>query len=185
MFMDFWHKHGSAILIISFMILSVIILRYMHTENVSAVSSSVYGPPAYKPPRETHTSGPGKRVSRGESECRRVLEDIFKKRFDSIRPDFLKNNVTSTETANYNLELDCFNKELGIAVEYNGRQHYEYVPFFHKNKEAFHNQKYRDELKRMICVRNSINLIEVPYTVKLGDIREHIINSLQKKSNNK
>ena len=25
------------------------------------------------------------------------------------------------------LEFDCFNKELLIACEYNGRQHYEYI----------------------------------------------------------
>ena len=48
---------------------------------------------------------------------------------------------------NFNLELDCFNKELRIGLEYNGVQHYKYVPYFHKNKEAFLNQKYRDDMK--------------------------------------
>ena len=38
---------------------------------------------------------------------------------------------------------------------------------FHKNKEHFLNQKYRDELKNMICKQNRILLIRVPYTIKI------------------
>ena len=109
---------------------------------------------------------PGK-TSKGEIECKRVLENYFNKPFDKERPGFLNNPVTGSK---HNLELDCFNKELGLAVEYSGRQHYHYVPFFHKNKEVFYNQKYRDELKRRMCKDNGVVLIEVPYTVKHKNI---------------
>ena len=78
------------------------------------------------------------------------------------------------------MELDCYNPELKLAVEYSGKQHYEYVPYFHKNKEAFLNQKYRDELKRRMCKDNMITLIEVPYTVKIQDIRGYLTNKLLK-----
>ena len=30
------------------------------------------------------------------------------------------------------MELDMYNKEIGVACEYNGKQHYEYVPYFHR-----------------------------------------------------
>ena len=113
--------------------------------------------------------------SRGEIECRRVLQLIFNRKFDKARPDFLRNPVTGGE---FNLELDCFDSELRIAVEYNGVQHYKYVPFFHKNKEAFLNQKYRDDMKRRICKENGILLIEVPYTLKIEDIKGFIEKSL-------
>ena len=103
--------------------------------------------------------------SKGEIECRRILETIFKVPFSKARPDFLKNPVTGN-----NLELDCFNATLKLGVEYNGQQHYSYTSFFHKNVEASINQKYRDELKRRMCQENGINLIEVPYTIKLNDI---------------
>jgi hypothetical protein len=115
------------------------------------------------------------RESRGETECRRVLESIFNRKFDKARPDFLRNPVTGGD---FNLELDCFNPSLKIAVEYNGVQHYQYIPFFHKNKEAFLNQKYRDDMKRRICRENGILLIEVPYTVKIQDIKSFIEDSL-------
>lgn len=117
------------------------------------------------------------RDSSGELECRRVLESIFNKSFAKSRPDFLRNPVTG---GLHNLELDCFNRELQLAVEYNGAQHYKYIPFFHKNKEAFRNQGYRDFMKRSMCRENNINLIEVPYTVKTKDIHDYLVKELKK-----
>jgi len=114
--------------------------------------------------------------SKGETECRKVMEDIFNTSFNKARPDFLRNTVTG---GLHNLELDCYSSKLRLAVEYNGIQHYKYVPFFHKNKEAFLNQKYRDYMKRQMCKENRIILIEVPYDVKISDIRSYIINQLK------
>ena len=115
--------------------------------------------------------------SKGEIECRKVIENIFKIPFPKCRPDFLKNQVTGS---NYNLELDCYNDKLKIAVEYNGSQHYKYNSYFHKNKDAFENQKYRDFMKKTLCEKNGILLIEVPYTIKIENIRNYIIQELKK-----
>lgn len=126
---------------------------------------------AYRPNRDSL----GKE-SKGETECRRVMEMIFKVPFRKKRPDFLRNDVTGGN----NLELDCYSEELKLAVEYNGAQHYKFIPFFHKNNEAFLNQKYRDELKRRMCKDNGIKLIEVPYTVNIDKIQDYLINKLMK-----
>lgn len=128
---------------------------------------------SYDPYRDSTAITPGE--SKPERECRRVLESIFNVPFNKCRPDVLRNNITK----NYNLELDCYNADLRLALEYNGQQHYKYIPYFHKNKEAFHNQQYRDELKRRICKEKGIRLIEVPYTVKLKDIEKYIIKKLK------
>ena len=128
----------------------------------SAPSNSRRGPP---------------RESKGEAECRRVLQSIFKKPFPTQRPDFLRNPVTG---GNFNLELDCYNAELGLAVEYNGVQHYKYSPYFHRSKDHFLNQKYRDDMKRRMCNDNRIVLIVVPHTVKLPDIRKFLVQQLRK-----
>lgn len=113
--------------------------------------------------------------SKPEIYCRQVLENYFNMPFAKARPDFLKNPVTE----NFNLELDCFNPNLRLAIEYNGIQHYKYTPFFHKNKETFMLQKYRDELKRRMCRDNRITLIEVPYTIKFNDIPRFILQQLE------
>ena len=85
------------------------------------------------------------------------------------------NSVTGS-----NLELDMFDRDLMLAVEYNGRQHYEYVPYFHRSRESFQNQKYRDRMKRESCRKLDINLIEVPYTVKNHEIEGYLIGELRK-----
>jgi hypothetical protein len=116
----------------------------------------------YVPMQQTQQrSPPVRKDSAGEIRSRAFLESYFGKTFPKSRPDFMVNPVTGSR---YNLELDCYNPELRLAVEYNGAQHYNYIPFFHKNKEAFYNQKYRDELKRIRCKELGIVLIEIPYT---------------------
>ena len=113
--------------------------------------------------------------SKGEIECRRVLETIFKQPFPKARPHFLFNPVTGE-----NLELDMFNGELKLACEYNGRQHYQFNSFMHRNnKSNFHNQQYRDKIKRDVCKKLGLHLIEVPYTVKHENIESFIIGKLR------
>jgi hypothetical protein len=102
-----------------------------------------------------------KKESTGETRARRFLEIYFNDTFPKSRPGFMVNHVTGSK---YNLELDCYNEKLRLAVEYNGAQHYNFTPFFHRNKEAFYNQKYRDELKRIRCKELGITFIEIPYT---------------------
>ena len=41
-------------------------------------------------------------------------------------------------------------------------------------------QKYRDDMKKRICKENNINLIEVPYTIKINDIEKYIIENCKK-----
>jgi hypothetical protein len=78
------------------------------------------------------------------------------------------------EVSGHQLELDCYNDELKIAVEYNGKQHYEFIPYFHSNKEAFQNMKYRDYMKQKLCSENGVKLIIVPYSVKHQEISDYI-----------
>ena len=114
--------------------------------------------------------------SRGEVECRRVMQKLFDKPFYKSRPRFLNNPVTFGTN---NLELDCYNEELKIAVEYDGAQHFKFISYFHKTYEGFLNQRYRDYMKEQMCKENNIKLIRVPYTVKIENIEAYIIKKLQ------
>jgi hypothetical protein len=122
-----------------------------------------------------YNKSPLPKCSKGEAECRRVLEKIFNVSFPNVRPNFMKNQVTGE-----NLELDMYNPGLKLACEYHGQQHYKFNKWMHKNSSNFQNQKYRDIMKRDLCKQYSINLIEVPYTVKHHEIETFIINRLKK-----
>jgi len=150
------HKF-ETLLILS--ILTILGLALFRTTSTGTWSDSYYYLPNLK--QQISTPPTPRKDSSGELRARAFLESYFKKSFPKSRPDFMVNTVTGSK---YNLELDCYNPELRLAVEYNGQQHYNYIPFFHKNKEAFYNHKYRDELKRIRCKEIGITLIEIPYT---------------------
>ena len=140
-------------------IIAIFLLAFTRIGSTGTWADTYHYLPTIKP-NPTTSSAPRK-DSQGEIRTRTYLESRFKKAFPKSRPDFMVNPVTGSK---YNLELDCYNPELRLAVEYNGAQHYVYNTFFHKNKEAFYNQKYRDELKRLRCKELGITLIEIPYT---------------------
>ena len=98
--------------------------------------------------------------SQGERRCREWLERRFQRRFDRVRPDWLRNPM---HTERRNLELDCYNEELKLAVEYNGRQHYFYTPKFHKSRQDFHYTQLKDKIKKELCHLHGIRLIVVPF----------------------
>jgi hypothetical protein len=179
-FDKFWEENGFDILVgIS---IGIILINYFYREGKKGTWDKTF----QRPTTITHTSNIYKsytptnsKDSKGEIECRRVLETIFKSPFPKTRPNILRNSVTSNDNTDFNLELDCYNQHLKIACEYNGAQHYKYIPHFHKSKDAFQNQKYRDYMKRDLCKKNGILLIEVPYTVKIEDIQDYIVKQLK------
>lgn len=174
-FKKYWNNNGFEIILVMSLIFIAIFSITRIGKKGTWSSSYFYGQeygPAYKSIRK---KGPPKESS-GEKECRRVLQKIFNKPFENCRPNFLSNPVTGDR---FNLELDCYEESLKLAVEYNGVQHYKYVPYFHKNKEAFYNQKYRDDLKRRLCKENRVNLIEVPNTVEVSQIEGYLLNKLK------
>lgn len=122
---------------------------------------------------DKENSKPIKKVSKGEEICRNVIEEIYQKKFPCVRPNFLKNPETKR-----NLELDCYNDELKIAVEYNGIQHYKWPNFTGHSKEEFINQIRRDKFKLQTCDENGVYLITVPYTVPHDKIKDYIIERL-------
>lgn len=58
------------------------------------------------------------------------------------------------------------------AIEYNGRQHYEFTPFFHRNHTHFEAQLRRDEFIKRWCEDNNVNFIEIPYYMSSKSIED-------------
>lgn len=63
-------------------------------------------------------------------------------------------------------------------IEYNGRQHYEYVPDLQKSESDFIRQQERDATLRNYCNLNNIKLIEIKYTVPYKDIKNKLQEAL-------
>ena len=61
------------------------------------------------------------------------------------------------------LEYDILLKDKNILIEFNGRQHYEYVPFFHKSRNKFKLQQERDKLKKILAINNGYKLITIKH----------------------
>lgn len=109
--------------------------------------------------------------SRGEKYTRLILESLFKSRFDTVHPNYLRYQSRS-------LEIDLFNPQLRLGVEYQGEQHYQYVKFFHKSLEGFQEAMKRDLFKRKTCLEQSIHLIEVPDFVPPPELGNYILKIL-------
>ena len=107
------------------------------------------------------------------------MENLFKAPFISIRPDFLKYDKTGK-----NLELDVYNADLMIALEYDGVHHRKFTEFFHKSEQDFIDQQDRDKFKEDKCKELGITLIRVPDTVKYDDLEDYIKGELDKKGIN-
>lgn len=166
----FWNNWGFEILLlISFIIFVLYYITRLDKKGTYLKSGDLmfYSTAKPKPKPKVVTT------SKGEIICKNVMEKIFKRPFTKVRPDFLHNQVTGKC-----LELDIFNEDLKLAVEYSGQQHYKYTPYFHKSYETFLNQRYRDEMKKVKCQEAGIKLIEVPYTVSHDKIEGFIIKRL-------
>jgi len=72
------------------------------------------------------------------------------------------------------LYIDFFLPRKRIAVEAQGRQHYEYSNFFHGSQENFKLAQARDRKKSLWCTYNDIRLV----VIRADDEEETIVNKL-------
>ncbi len=110
-----------------------------------------------------HTSGSGCpkcSSSKGEARIQEYLEE---------------NNIDYIKEAKLfkNYRFDFFIEEYNLAIEFDGIQHYEAVPFF-GGEEAFLKTQERDYIKNQYCIDNNINSLRISY--KNIEMVEEILN---------
>jgi hypothetical protein len=134
--------------------------------------NGLYSPPNTVAAVVTDIPVSDKNCSKGERECRRVLEEYYGKSFGSTRNiEWLRNPETGRL-----LELDGYNDELKIGFEYNGRQHYEWPNYTNQTSDEFIQQRRRDIYKRKQCDVHGVYLITIPHTVT--NIKTFILDNL-------
>jgi hypothetical protein len=124
----------------------------------------------------------GVKLNKHEEECRRIFQELYGKRFKSVRPEWLRNPVTGK-----NLELDGFcpdietSKGVGLAFEYDGEQHSKFNSHFHRGgPDEFVYQVKKDTWKDMKCKERGVTLIRIPHFVAFTDLRRYIIHELER-----
>jgi hypothetical protein len=110
--------------------------------------------------------------SKGISEriCRAYFETYFDEKFPSTKKlSWLINSKGNP------MELDGYCERLKLAFEYQGHQHFHYVNVFHKDASDLNARRNDDVLKRELCKRNGVFLIEIHYSIEHKNIGKYII----------
>lgn len=137
-----------------------------HSSYVGAPYVPPLPPHILNPPVDSHKSND----SKGERECRAAAKRVYGVDFVKMKFDWLRNPETGRQ-----LELDLYNDELKLGIEYQGKFHYEYNPHFHKgNPENFEKAKKRDEVKIDLCDQHGVYVITVPYNCPDNKIEDYI-----------
>jgi len=76
------------------------------------------------------------------------------------------------------LEYDIFIPKKRILIEYNGIQHYQFTPIFHKNRAQLVSQQRRDRRKAKMAIKNGLTLIVFKYNEPLFE--DYVIRKIEK-----
>lgn len=104
---------------------------------------------------------------------RKTLKQLFPKH-KLLEEVSLPGSFTSTRKST--LYADFFIPSANLIVEAHGRQHYEFVPFYHKRKEQFYKSRMRDKDKICWCEINEIDIIILKYSDTEYDWEKTILN---------
>jgi len=120
----------------------------------------------------------GSKVNR-EEQIRFCFSQLFGRPFPKENPEWLKQDNGAP------LHFDGYNRELMLAFEHDGEQHFTRIEYFHPTLEEFHAAQKRDEIKNRLCAENNVNLIRIRFDVPLANvpaaIMEKLSNSLSAK----
>ena len=111
------------------------------------------------------------KAGKSEEVTRTVFEQLLGRRFPKKRPRWLRNS------RGRQMELDGYCEELGVAFEYQGRQHYEELTHFEGNLA----QRIEDDQRKVeLCRENDVTLMAISYEVPLTEMASHVEDRLVK-----
>ena len=105
--------------------------------------------------------------------CRAFFQQLFNKPFPKSRPRWLKNSRGNQ------MELDGYCKDLRIAFEHQGEQHYSTKTQYIKSKEKLQKRKNDDKKKMQLCKKYRVRLFCIPELITridLQDLQKYIYN---------
>jgi very-short-patch-repair endonuclease len=117
--------------------------------------------------------------SKGEAE----LKNYFAKKGVKIDIGNFENCTNKkTGKACRRLPFDVYSPDLNVIVEFDGKQHFQDVPYFFKDKEGYKDQVRRDKLKNDFCKEEgNPKLIRISYMTPFNQISS-VLDTLLKKA---
>ena len=80
------------------------------------------------------------------------------------------------------IRADFYLPKENCVIEFNGKQHYEYTPKYHKSVGSFKYQQERDKQLEIYCLKNNINLLVFRYEdFKSGKMKKDITEMVESK----
>jgi hypothetical protein len=104
--------------------------------------------------------------------CRKYIEELTLQSFPKTKPKWLVN------ARGNRMELDGYCVSLKLAFEHQGEQHYRAVKHFNRRDETLSLRIEDDELKRALCIKHGVTLVEIPYFVGSERILEWIVEAI-------
>lgn len=111
--------------------------------------------------------------SKSEAAVIRYLEEVTGKRFPTVNPSWLVLSHEGTKT----LELDGYNKELGVAVEFSGPLHTKWSPSI-ESYPAYFERIRRDIIKRETCKKHGVHFFTIDISLPREHWRNYILSRL-------
>lgn len=108
--------------------------------------------------------------SKSEAACIKILEDLTGKEFPTVNPSWL---VWKGKT----LELDGYNDELKLALEFSGPLHTKWNPRF-EPYEQYYDRITKDVVKLRTCKRHKVNLIVIDMSLPRIHWRNYLMSRL-------
>lgn len=99
-----------------------------------------------------------RKISRGQTALTHVLQKILP-----------NEKIVNEFHIGERLKLDIYCPTYNLAIEYHGRQHFEFIPHFHATREDFIRAQERDDRKIELCKEKNISLIAFRYCDNLSE----------------
>jgi hypothetical protein len=107
-----------------------------------------------------------------ESLTKKIVEELTGKLFLKVKPDWLINKNGNK------MEIDMYNDELKIGIEYNGYQHLN-VGYHIKSDEKLQIRIQDDVRKNNLCKSHGVNLITIHHDLQSEqEIKDFLIQNL-------
>lgn len=100
------------------------------------------------------------KMSKGEQK----IAEILTKNNIKYQREYSFSDLVGLKNTPLRFDFAIFQKDkLYVLLDYDGKQHFEYVKYFHKNPMNFRKAREWDRRKNAYCLKNKIPFLRIPY----------------------